>query len=162
MNILKIIKKSKIFISNNNSEKLSGTSPLQNVNVNNENGRNNPIASSSVSRLGRFIHEVRRMSFGWKPGGAYACGEPRSRRGLLLSSPYEAACSHQRRWMVRRLSQPTSPPPPPPLCEYRIDRIACTLSIIHLPSIEDLAPTRLSFFRSYRYIIPPNSDDRLR
>lgn len=108
-------------------------------------------------RLGRFIHdEIRRMSFSWKPGGAYACGEPRSRRGLLLSSSYEVACSHQRRWMGRRLSQPTSPPPPPPLCEYRIDRIACTLSIIHLPSIEHLAPTRLSFFCPY--IILRNSD----
>lgn len=43
-------------------------------------------------------------------------------------------------------------PPPSPLCEYGIDRVACTRGIIHLPAAEDLAPTRPLFPRPYRYI----------
>lgn len=82
---------------------LRGTVVLRKENREKRRRTEYPDRVSVVSRLGRLIHDelARRKSFGFQPAGAYA-SRPRS-RGLLLSSPYEAACSHQRRWMARRL-----------------------------------------------------------
>ena len=120
----------------------------------NEDERNIPIAVAAVSSLevGSFTtswhvesRSFVRLSAGWRVRAQTA--QPwtftfQPLRGRLFSSaPVNGA-------------PPLTPasPPPPPLCEYGIDRIACTRGIIHLPAAEDLAPTRLPFLRPYRYI----------